>query len=250
MSTKKLYYEDSYLKEFNATIKDVLDDDKIILDQTAFYPGGGGQPSDTGLIKIKNHLIRVIKTGYLDNNDRIFHQIDPVNISSEMKILLASGNAIKGTIDWTRRYAFMRYHTTLHILSAVMVKHFNAPTTGGQMYENKARMEFEIAKLDSDTAKQIEELVNQEMKKNAPVKTYFITRDELEHHPELIRTKKNIIPPHVKKIRVVEIEGIDVQADGGLHVKNTKEIEEIRIVKRENRGKGHKRIYIKFVSDL
>ncbi len=248
MTTKKLYYDDSYLREFEATITNLIDENKVILDQTIFYPGGGGQPPDNGMIVINNIEIPISRATYYGEDD-IAHQLDLSKLDANPKIL-QRGIKLKGAINWTRRYAFMRYHTALHILSAVMVEYFNAPATGGQMYENRARMDFEMSKLDAETAKQIEKLVNNEIKKSAAVKTYFITRDELEQRPELIRTKDNIIPPHVKKIRVVEIEGIDVQADGGLHVNNTNELEEIRIVKRENRGKGHKRIYIKFVSDL
>ncbi len=248
MTTRKLYYENSYLKQFNASIISVNDDDMIILDQTAFYPGGGGQPPDNGMILIKGIKIPVIKATYQDK-DTIAHQLDLKELEVHVKELLQPGTTITGIINWDRRLAFMRYHTALHILSAVMNDHFNAPATGGQLYENKARMDFEIDKIDIETARQIEELVNEEIKKEAPVKTYFITKEELNQHPELIRTKNNLIPPHVKKIRIVEIQGIDVQADGGLHVNNTKELEEIRIVKRENRGKGHKRIYIQFISD-
>lgn len=249
MPTRKLYYEDAYLKHFEATITEIIDDDKLLLDQTAFYPGGGGQPPDTGFLQVNNAKIAVTTAGYHGNED-IAHVLDLATVGSDAKNVIESGIKVEGSIDWNRRFSFMRYHTALHILSAVMVEHFNAPATGGQMYENRARMDFKIAKLDAETVKRIETLVNKETRKKAPVKTYFISREELEQRPELIRTEENIIPPHVTSIRVVEIEGIDVQADGGLHVKNTKELEEIRIVKRENRGKGHKRLYIKFVSDM
>ena len=236
--TELLYMTDSYLKEFEAKISAVSEDGlKIYLNKTAFFPGGGGQPNDLGKILFDGKEFQVVKVGK-DKDGRIYHQLDRP-IQTEV------GTAITGQIDWERRYMLMRYHTALHILCGLIWKEFGASVTGGNMYEDKARMDFNLADFSKERVTYIEERVNEEIKKGHEVRIEILPREEAFQIPDLIRTKINLLPPHIKEVRTVEIVGLDLQADGGTHVKNTKEIGKVKIVETINKGKDNKRIVIK-----
>lgn len=229
------YQQDSYLKEFEATVT-ALDNEQgaIVLDKTAFYPGGGGQPYDLGVIIIDENKVQVKKVK--KTGDFVWHWI-------EGKLPVA-GTKVTGQVDWERRYKLMRTHTAMHILCGVIWRDYGASVTGGNMEPLKGRMDFEFAGLQKEMVKEIEDKVNIEVNKGRDIKVKILPREEAFQIPDLIRTKINLLPEGIKQIRTVEIEGLDLQADGGTHVANTKEVGQIRIVDYKSKGKINKRIYV------
>ena len=236
--TKLLYMIDSYLKEFEASITKISDDGlNVYLDQTAFYTGGGGQPHDTGKLIISNQEYSVLKIGRDENRD-YYHRIDqPLDANV--------GSKVKGEIDWERRYKIMRYHTALHILCGLIWKEFGASVTGGNMYVDKARMDFNLADFSKERVEYIEKRVAEEVAAARDVIVKILPLEEAFKIPDLIRTKINLLPPQIKEVRTVEIVGLDLQADGGTHLKNTQEVGKVRIIETINKGKENKRIVIK-----
>ena len=235
--TKLLYLNDSYIKEFDATITFVDSDNHAIeLDKTAFYPGGGGQPADDGTLIINSVPYKVKRAKKIDG--RILHLIEDDWLTPEV------GTKVKGTINWDRRYKLMRTHTAMHILCGVVFRDYGASVTGGNMEPLKGRMDFEFETMSKELVGKIEEAVNKEVAKSRPIKTAILPREEAFKIPDLIRTKINLLPPGIQEVRVVEIEGLDLQADGGTHVHNTKEVGHIKVVDYKSKGKINKRIYI------
>lgn len=232
-NTEILCYADSYLKEFDATVTDVTAKGAI-LDKTAFYPGGGGQPSDTGLLKVGDQEYQVTKLSRQDG--MLVHELDgdapPV------------GTDVHGLIDWERRYSLMRTHTALHILCGVVWRDYGAQVTGGNMQPGSARMDFELEQMSSDFAEQVEELINKEIEASRPIAIGNLPREEAFKIPDLIRTKINLLPPAIQEIRTIDITGLDIQADGGTHVANTSEVGKIRVVGHESKGRINKRLRI------
>ena len=209
-----------------------LDRREVVLDRTAFYPGGGGQPADKGNIGIGPIHASVVDVRREGRS--IIHVLDGV-IPNTVKNL-------NGALDWERRHAHMRYHTALHVLSAVMDGNFDARVTGGQMRADRARMDFSFGgEWTAEVVGEIQHLANEALASNRPVKVYEISREEALGRPELIRTQANLVPERVKTVRVVEIEGIDAQADGGTHVANTEEVGKIEITSHKSKGRGNKR---------
>ncbi len=238
MQTTMLYMTDSYLREFEAVIIDISDDGKdVYLNQTAFYPGGGGQPHDEGKLIINNEEFSVVKVGR-DSNREYFHRVDR-SLQADV------GSKVKGEIDWERRYIIMRYHTALHILCGLIWKEFGASVTGGNMYVDKARMDFNLADFSKERVEYIEKRVAEEVAAARDVIIKILPREEAFQIPDLIRTKINLLPPQIKEVRTVEIVGLDLQADGGTHLKNTQEVGKVRIIETINKGKENKRIVIK-----
>jgi misacylated tRNA(Ala) deacylase len=237
MMTQALYQEDSYLKSFETKISG-LDSEKnaITLEQTAFYPSGGGQPSDRGSLRAGEieYIVNKVKRAGSD----IYHFIEAG------QPLPAPGIIVKGQIDWDHRYKLMRTHTALHILCGVIFRDYGASVTGGNMEPLKGRMDFEFETMHKELVKKIQESVNKEVANARPVKISILPREEAFQIPDLIRTKINLLPKGIKQVRVVEIEGLDIQADGGTHVKNTSEVGSIRVVDYKSKGKINKRIYI------
>lgn len=234
--TDLLYLTDSYLRDFDATVMDV-DESNVVLDRTAFYPRGGGQMSDRGvLLALGNEypVINVEKRGEV-----VYHTID-----GEVPI---GGLRVHGEVDWDHRYTMMRTHTALHVLCGVIYRAFGAHVTGCQMYPDHARMDFTLADLNLDRVSEIERLSNDAIAEGLPVRVRFISRGKASTMPELIRTKINLVPPHVDPIRTVEIVGLDLQADGGTHVANTFEVGGIHITKTENKGKENRRLEVELV---
>jgi misacylated tRNA(Ala) deacylase len=234
--TELLYATDAYLRTFDGRVAEITPDGGVVLDRTAFYPTGGGQPHDVGTLTWPDggaaRVIEVRKDG-----GRVVHRVEgggqpPV------------GSAVHGEIDWDRRYALMRYHTALHSMSGVIFQLHGATVTGGQMYPDRARMDFLLPDLSPDRLQQIEARTNALLAEAHPVSIQFYSRAAALEIPDLIRTRVNLIPEHVPEIRVVNIEGIDQQADGGTHVANTREVGQVRITGSENKGKGNKRIEI------
>ncbi len=230
--TAELFLEDAYLREFSAGVES-LNGREVILERTVFYPGGGGQPADKGSLgvgPIQASVVDVRREG-----GDIIHVLDGA-IPGTVKEL-------NGTLDWERRHAHMRYHTALHVLSAVMSGAFEARVTGGQMRTDRARMDFSFpGEWTAEVVGEMERLANEALALNRPVKVYEISREEALERPELIRTQVNLVPERVETVRVVEIEGIDAQADGGTHVANTQEVGRIEITNHKSKGRGNKRV--------
>jgi Ser-tRNA(Ala) deacylase AlaX len=231
---KILYLENCYLKEFDSAVEEA-NDRLVKLRETAFYPNSGGQPNDTGkLIKDKKEVYEVINV--FKQGKAIIHELD--------KEGLMIGDKIQGVIDWGRRYKLMRMHTASHLLSAVINKECGALITGNQLGIDKSRIDFNLEKFDRDKFYEYCKKANEFIKKEIPVKTYFLGKQDASKLPTLLAKG---LPPNLEKIRIVEIEGIDIQADGGTHVKNLREIGRIETLKLENKGKNNRRIYFRLV---
>ena len=231
--TELLYNEDAYLRAFDATVVDVTADG-VVLDRTAFYPGGGGQPADTGVLRADDVEYRV--KGMSRSGGSLFHRTASGGP--------AAGAAVHGVLDWDRRLELMRTHTALHILCGVVWRDFGAQVTGGDMKPLSARMDFELEQMTADFAREVEELINAEVAAARPVRTQTLPREEAFQIPDLIRTKINLLPEAIQEVRTVDIVGLDLQADGGLHVANTGEVGHIRVVKHESKGRINKRLRI------
>jgi misacylated tRNA(Ala) deacylase len=239
--THQLFHEDSYQRTFTARVSGHDQNNHgILLDQTAFYPGGGGQPADLGFIEIAGSEIQ------LKAVKKISGEI--VHFLPEDTALPPIDSPLTGRLDWDRRYQLMRTHTAMHILCGTIFRDHGASVTGGNMEPLKGRMDFEFATLQKEFVHTIEEAVNQEITKALPVSWRIIPREEAFQIPDLIRTKINLLPPAISEVRVVEISGLDLQADGGTHVKNTSEVGGVRITDYKSKGRENKRIYLE-VSD-
>ena len=209
-----LCYDDSYLREFDATVVGATDKG-VVLDRTAFYPGGGGQPPDTGTLRSGGSEWRVRKLSR--SGGELVHEIEGGEFPQE-------GEAVRGEIDWERRYELMRTHTALHILCGVVWRDYGALVTGGDMKPLSARMDFELESMSADFAREMEERINAEVEAARPVEIRTLPRDEAFEIPDLIRTKINLLPESIREVRTVDISGLDLQADGGTHVANTSEV--------------------------
>ena len=234
MPTDLLYLRDAQLRAFDAVVT-AVEGDRVALDRTAFYPTGGGQPHDTGVLH-GAEVIDVQKEG-----DLVWHTLGGAGP------LPAVGDTVHGEVDWERRHALMRTHTALHVLCGVIWNEWKVPVTGGNMEPLAARMDFEFDPLPPGFGPRIEELVNSELAADRPVEVSFLPRSVAVLDEDLIRTKVSLIPEAVQEIRVVDIVGLDKQADGGTHVPSTAEVGQIRVTKTESKGKGNKRIRIEVV---
>jgi len=230
--TEELFLGDSYLREFEARVVR-LDGREVVLDRTAFYPGGGGQPADRGALGIgpvRAAVVDVRRAG-----GEIVHVLD--------RPIPDTVRRLRGELDWERRYAHMRYHTALHVLSGVIWRRFGAKVTGGQMRADRARMDFSFpGEWTSEVVGEIERLANAALAEERPVRVYELPREEALENPDLIRTQVNLVPERVELVRVVEIEGIDTQADGGTHVANTREVGRMEITSHKSKGRRNKRV--------
>ncbi|HDM22709.1 MAG: alanyl-tRNA editing protein [Methanomicrobia archaeon] len=229
MDTKLLFLEDAYRKEFEASVLK-YENGYAILDQTCFYPRSGGQECDKGIIERDGEIFNVSEVK--KEKGTVLHKINGV---------LNEGDKVSGKIDWDRRYKMMKYHTALHILSRVIFDMYGGGVTGNDISPNRARMDFDLEKIEDK--EEIEKRTNEIIKEGRDVKIYTVPREEAEKLVDE-KTRLDMIPHFVKEIRLVEIENFDIDACGGTHVKNTKEIGEIKITKIENKGKGRKRIVI------
>ena len=230
--SEALYLRDAYLRSFSARVT-AVDDQRVALDRTAFYPTGGGQPHDTGTLAGAT-VVDVRKEG-----DDIWHTL--VGAVPEV------GAEVDGAVDWDRRHALMRTHSALHVLCGVIWNEWGKAVTGGNMEPLSARMDFEFDPLPEGFGATVEERVNDELAAARPIEVTFLPRDTAVMDEDLIRTKVSLIPETVKEIRVVDIVGLDKQADGGTHVRSTDEVGRIQVVKTESKGKGNKRIRIEVV---
>ena len=235
--TELLYQTDSYLQEFEANVLSVLSDERaIVLDRTAFYPGGGGQPCDFGSLTIGGVIYPVQKVK--KQSDDVLHFLGG-NDS-----LPSAGSASRGTLDWARRHKLMRTHTAMHVLCGTVFRDYGALVTGGEMESLKGRMDFEFATMHGELVREIETAVNKEVAQARDIRIRILPREEAFQIPDLIRTKINLLPEGIAQVRTVEIVGLDLQADGGTHVRNTNEVGKIRIADYKSKGAINKRIYI------
>ena len=230
--TEMLWLKDSYMKEFDAVVQSVAQGKFVVLDKCVFYTQGGGQPSDTGFLEKNGKGMRVVfskKTG----ND----------VSLEVEACdLKEGDRIKGILDWDKRYKLMRMHTASHMLSAVIFNETGSLITGNQLGEEKSRMDFNIEEFDRSLLLSLEEKGNQAVKDAIDVTVSFMPTEEAFKNEKLFRLK-DVLPPGLKELRIVQIGELDIQADGGTHVKNTSEVGKIKITKLENKGANNRRIY-------
>jgi misacylated tRNA(Ala) deacylase len=233
MKTKLLYHENSYIYECTATVV-AVEGDEVALDATVFYPGGGGQLADRGRISWEEQQVQANVIAMNKRDDIVWHTLDypppPV------------GTQVVGTIDWDFRYRMMRTHTALHLLCGIIWKEFGVQVTGGQMYPDRARMDFAMENLDKERIAYIEQRVNEAVEADYPVRVYMLPREKAFAIPDLVRTKINLLPPAIEEVRIVEIVGLDLQADGGTHVNHTKEVGGIKIIRTENKGRINKRL--------
>ena len=234
--TEKIYLHDAYAKDFEAKVTKV-EGASVVLDKTAFYPTGGGQPGDTGFLEINGNRFNVIdvrKAG-----EEVIHVLDKTQG-------IEVGAETKGHIDWEKRYAHMRLHTAIHLLDGIIEKYFNAGMlTGGQIYDDRARIDIDMQDLTREKAEEIIKKANEISAEGHEIIVKEISRDEALSIPRLSRTApgRELISK-LDVVRVVEIVGVDEQADGGTHVRNTKEIGRIVLGKYENKGKHNKRVEI------
>ena len=235
MTTELLFLRDAYLRECHATVVDVRDN-AVVLDQTIFYYTGGGQPHDTGILG-GNVVVDVRKDG-----DDVLHYL------IEGAALPSIGDVVECSLDWERRHRLMRTHTAMHVLCGVIWNEWKVPVTGGNMEPLSARMDFELPDVPEGFAQRVEQLVNEAVAADYPIEVSFLPRDTAVEDEDLIRTKVSLIPANVKEIRVVDIVGLDKQADGGTHVASTRDVGTVRVVKMENKGKGFRRLRVE-ISD-
>ncbi len=230
--TETLYMDDSYLKQWTAKVIDVKDNKYILLDKTAFYPKGGGQPHDMGVIRKNGEEYKVIYVGKFSGN--ISHEVD--------KPGLKVGDKVDCELDWDRRYLFMRYHTAAHLISNILYKKADAKITGNQIETDKTRIDFSMKEYDPEKLKSFIDEANDIIKKDVPVSTYYLTREEVLKQPHLAKLAIGL-PEKIKTLRIVKIGDIDEQVDAGTHVKNLSEINGIKYIKSVNKGKDNRRVY-------
>jgi len=233
--TALLYHTDAYLKDFAAVVT-AVEGNAVALDRTAFYPGGGGQPNDLGRLAVGGQTGKVTKVRKAGSE--VWHEVAEAGEPPSV------GMPVQGVLDWARRYQLMRTHTAMHILCGVIFRDYGASVTGGNMEPLKGRMDFEFETMRQEFVREIEARINVEVAAARPTRVRILPRAEAFQIPDLIRTKINLLPEGIAEVRTVEIEGLDVQADGGTHVANTREVGRIRIVDYKSKGKINKRIEV------
>ena len=231
--TERIYSKDAYAASMTAEVVATdVDDGRVLLDRTIFYPGGGGQPIDRGSLWVGEDQLGVVRV--TQDADGVWHWLAGG--------LPAVGTRLEGRIDWERRYLLMRTHTSMHALCGVVWEWFRSPVTGGNMEPGHGRLDFELPDWDPENRAPLESALNAAIARRLPIEVSFMPREEADEDPSLIRTKVNLIPPSVRTIRVIDIVGLDRQADGGTHVASTAEVGRVRITKIQSKGRGFRRI--------
>jgi misacylated tRNA(Ala) deacylase len=231
--TELLYLTDAYLREFDAEVVAVDAERRAVaLSVSAFFPGGGGQPPDTGSLG----ELAVVDVAKRDG--AVWH------VLANGAPLPEPGARLRGILDWERRHQVMRTHTALHVLNGLIWLHYRAHVTGAHMTPGQGRLDFELPAMSQELGREIEGLVNEQVARDLPVEVRFVARSEADRDPSLIRLKANLIPRSVDPLRVIDIVGLDRQADGGTHVASTGEVGTVRVVKTESKGKANKRVRI------
>ena len=243
----QLAFVDAYARSTDARILAVEvgvepgDAPTVLLDRTVFYPGGGGQPPDTGTIRRGDGRTWIVRSARKTDGE-IVHELELSDA------LPAVGDDVEADVDWPRRHLLMRTHTALHVLCGVVWRDWGAQVTGGNMEPGAGRMDFEFERMSGELVGEIEARVNAEIAAEREVRVKVLPRDEAFAIPDLIRTKINLLPPGIEEVRTIEIVGLDLQADGGTHVANTREVGPIRVTGYESKGRINKRIRIELVS--
>ena len=236
MMTDALFLQDSYMKECDATVLSVKDDKYVVLDKTIFYPKGGGQPYDTGKVVRGNDEFQVVFSGKFSGE--ISHEVDHPG--------LAANDSVHCILDWDRRYRLMRSHTAAHTLASIMWKETGALITGNQLEVDKVRFDFNLENFSREIFDGLIVKANEVFKKDVPVRWFELPREEALKIPGIVKMA-GAFPPEIMNLRIVEIVGVDKQADGGTHVKNLKEVGQIELVKAENKGKNNRRVYFRLI---
>ena len=232
--TELLYQTDSFLKEFAAHVT-AVDGQRVALARTAFYATGGGQPNDLGTLSDGNRTWEV--TDVRREGDNVWHTLSGEGMPSV-------GETLTGRVDWQRRYRLMRTHTALHLLCGVIWRDHKAAVTGGNMDTDEGRLDFELHDFSNELAQEIVTKVNEEIAAARPIEVKILPREEAFQIPDLIRTKINLLPEGIQLVRTVNIVGLDLQADGGTHVANTREVGRVVLLKTRSKGANNKRIII------
>jgi misacylated tRNA(Ala) deacylase len=233
--TVRIYATDAYAVGMQGqVVRTDVDDNRVLLDRTVFYPGGGGQPHDLGYLAIGDDRLDVVRV--TADADGIWHWLDGA--------LPSSGTSVDGAIDWDRRFALMRTHTAMHALCGVIWNRFQSPVTGGNMQPGAGRLDFDLPDWSADFIPIVEAELNDELARQRNVEISFLPRNAADEDPSLIRTKVNLLPEGIQEVRVIDIVGLDRQADGGTHVSDTGQVGRITIPKAENKGRGFRRIRV------
>jgi misacylated tRNA(Ala) deacylase len=235
LAATELFSVDAYVAEFEASVEDVdTDAHRVALRRTAFYPGGGGQPHDLGTLRWGDGAAQVVRVGR--ESGRIWHWLD------EPSALPDPGADVQGLLDWERRHLTMRTHTALHILCGVMWADHGVAVTGGNMDPGKGRLDFPLPSMSAEFGRQVEARINEEIEAAHEILVEFVGREVADEDHALIRTAANLIPREIDPLRVIDIVGLDKQADGGTHVLSTVEVGRVRVTGTESKGKGNKRV--------
>jgi len=234
--TSRLDLADPNLREWDCTVLAADPEHGIVLDRSAFYPGGGGQPPDHGVLLWQGVQTRIVGTRKGDDLYLLPAEGDP---------LPPPGTAVSGAVEDERRTMLMRTHSGLHVLCGVVFRDFGALVTGGNMEPGEARMDFNLPEVPADFKARLEELVNAEVQANRRVDVRVLPRNEALALPDIIRTQSNLIPADEAEIRIVDIVGLDVQADGGTHVAATGQVGKVQVVKVESKGKANRRVRVR-----
>ncbi len=234
MDEEALYLYDSYKKECDSKVVSIKDGKYVVLDKTIFYPKSGGQPCDTGKMIRGEEEFNVVFAGKFGG--KISHEVDRPGLNE--------GDSVKCVLDWDRRYMFMRYHTAAHVLASIFNKKTGALITGNQLGLDKTRFDFSLEGFDREKINECITESNAILLKYIELKTYFLPREEAMKIPGIVKLAA-ALPPNIQELRIVEIPGVDVQADGGTHVKNVNEIGEIELLECVNKGKSNRRVYFK-----
>ncbi len=238
--TERIYTTDAYARTMEATIVAVDEENgAVLLDRTVFYPGGGGQPHDLGTLTIDDRVLPVVRVSADDRG--VWHQVD-----GELPDV---GGKVVGELDWDRRHLLMRTHTAMHTLCGVIWNRFQSPVTGGNMTPGEGRLDFEIPQWTPEDRDEVEAEFNRQLAADYPITVSFLDRDVADADPSLIRTKVSLLPASLTTVRVIDIVGLDRQADGGTHVASTAEVGRIRVTKAESKGKGFRRIRFRIIDD-
>ncbi len=236
--TERIYSTDAYAKTMDAVVVETdRDDGRILLDRTVFYPGGGGQPHDIGDLVLGDDRLQVVRVA--EDSKGVWHWVEGG--------LPKAGTALVGAVDWDRRYELMRTHTAMHAMCGVVWNRFHSPVTGGNMKPGEGRLDFELPDWDPDDREPIEVELNRQLALARAVEVSFLPRAEADADPSLIRTKVSLLPASLTEVRVIDIVGLDRQADGGTHVDSTAEVGRISITKVESKGKGFRRIRFELI---
>jgi misacylated tRNA(Ala) deacylase len=234
--TELLYANDAYLRDWEATVV-AVDSERgaVALDATVFFAGGGGQPPDEGVL-----AGRRVTALSKDRDGVVWHEL----ADGEGDALPAAGDRVGGAIDWQRRHLLMRTHTALHVMNGIIWNDHRAHVTGAHMTPGEGRLDFELDSMSREFGQAVEDRVNEEIQRALPVRVLFLPRSDADRDPTLMRLKANLIPASVDPLRVIEIVGLDRQADGGTHVESTAEIGRVRVVETKSKGRLNKRIRI------